>query len=146
MVATRDRHRPLAARERLLERDLHLDMQIGTALRRRLPRPTLGEHLGEQIAEGCRVVDSARREVEALEPTPGLGSVCQRIPSVIPRSASRIDQGLVRLQDLAEACRRRLIARIDIRVKPARKTTVSPLDLGLARALLHAQHYVQVHS
>ncbi len=78
-----------------------------------------------------RVVRSSRREVEALEPAACCAPSARRMTGVIPRSASRIDQRLVRLQDLAESRLRRLVTRIDIRVKPARKTTVSPLDLGL---------------
>jgi hypothetical protein len=57
---------------------------------------------------------------------------------VIAGAAGRIDQRLVGLEDLTESRSGRLITRIDIRVKPTRKTTVSPLDLGLTRALLHA--------
>ena len=111
-----------------------------------MPRAAFGEYLGEQIAEGCGVVDSTRREVEALEPARRLRAVdTDRMPSVVPRSTSRIDQRLVRLEDLPKPGLCRLITRIDVRVKPARKTTLSPLDLGLARALLHAQDNVQIH-
>ena len=54
--------------KRLLERQLHLDVQIRAALLRGRAPATLGEHLGEQIAERRRVVRAARGEVEALEP------------------------------------------------------------------------------
>jgi hypothetical protein len=81
---------------------------------------------------------STCREVEALEPrrTPLL---CRRVMSgVVPRSPRRIDQRFVRFENLPESLFGGLIARIDVRVKPARKTTVRPLDLGLRRPLRHA--------
>jgi hypothetical protein len=146
MVAARERHCPLTTRQRFFKRDLHLDVQIGSALRRRQARPALGEHFGEQIAEGRRVVNSTRREIESLESAPVLRFVrARRVPGVVARPARRIDQRLVRLEDLTEPRRRRLVTRVDVRVKPARKTTVSPLDLGLRRSLLNAEHYVQIH-
>jgi hypothetical protein len=64
---------------------------------------------------------------------------------VIPGSSGWIDQRFVRFQDLTEPRRCRLITRIDIRVIPTREATISPLDLGLGRSLLHAQDDVQIH-
>jgi hypothetical protein len=57
---------------------------------------------------------------------------------VVAGAAGRIDQRLVGLEDLTESRSGCLITRIDVRVKPTRKTTVRPLDLGLTRPLLHA--------
>jgi hypothetical protein len=139
LIAARHRDCPLTTCQRLFKGDVHLDVQIGATLWRRLPGAALGEHFREQIAEGRRVVDASRREVEPFESTPRRGIVCvRRMSRVVAGAAGRIDQRLVGLEDLTESRRGCLITRIDIRVKPTRKTTVSPLDLGLTRALLYA--------
>jgi hypothetical protein len=58
--------------------------------------------------------------------------------SVVSRPPRRIDQRLVRLEDFSEPLFGSVIARIDIRVIPSRKTTVRPLDLGLRRPVRYA--------
>jgi hypothetical protein len=129
----------LSPGERFLERHRHLDMQIGTTLTRRLARAAFGEHFCEQVTEGGRVVNPARRKVKPFEAAPRLSAFnVGWMARVVARAASRIDERLVRLQDLLEPGCRGLITRVDIRVEPSRKTTISPLDLGLARSLLHA--------
>ena len=121
-------------------------MQIRAALLRGRAPAALGEHLGEQVAERRRVVRAAGREVEALEPR---RLTARRdldpMPGVVPRPAARIDQGLVRLQDLPESRLGRLVARIDIRVIPPRETAVRTLDLGVRRSVRHAEDDVQIH-
>jgi hypothetical protein len=126
----------LDAGERFLEGHLHVNVQIGATL---LTGCTLGEHLGEQVAERGRVVGAARREVEALKPrrlSPRRRS--RAMPRVVKRSPGRIDQRLVCLENFSESLLGCLITRIDVGVIAARKTTVRPLDLGLRRTLRHA--------
>ena len=145
VLTPRDRNRTLDAAQRFLERHLHLDVQICAALLRGRA-PTLGEHLGEQIAEGRRMVRTARREVESFEPRRlTLRRRRRAMPGVVARAARRIDQRLVCLENLPESLLGRLITRIDVRVISTRKTTVRPLDLGLRRPLRHAQNDVQIH-
>src|SRR5207344_3187158 len=91
VLTPRDRNRTLDAAERFLERHLHLDVQIRAALLRRRAA-ALSEHLGEQIAEGRRIVRTARREVEAFEPRRLTSRRRRAMPGVIARSARRIDQ------------------------------------------------------
>ena len=87
VFAARHRDRPLNADQGLLERHLHLDVQVRAALLRGRAPPTLGEHLGEQIAERRRVIRAARREVEALEPR-CLTSLCRPRSDVRRRTAT----------------------------------------------------------
>jgi hypothetical protein len=58
-LAACDRERALHAAKRLLEREVRGLVQIGAALGRRTPGAPLAQHLGEQIAEGRRVIHAA---------------------------------------------------------------------------------------
>src|SRR5262245_55511743 len=144
--ASRDRDRPLRAIQRVLERHLHVDVQIRSTLLRRIAIGALGEDLGEQIPERRRVVDAACREVEALEPRALLPSRhLNGMPRVVPRSPGRIDERLVRFEDLPEPLLCSLVARIDVGVESPREAAVRPLDLGLRGSLLYAENDVQIH-
>ena len=104
------------------------------------------EKLAEQIAEGRRIVDAARREVEALEPRRlALVFHFDAMTRVVPRSPCGIDQGFVRVQNLPESLLGGLVTRIDVRVIPPRKTAVRTLDLGVRGSVRHAQYDVQIH-
>src|SRR5262245_26581050 len=146
VLAPRHGNRALDAAERLLERDWHLDMQIGAALLGRRAPAALGQDFRKQIAECRRVIGPTSRKIESLEPR-GLSPrrLCRAVAGVVARTSRWINQRFVRLENLSESLLGRLIARVDVRVKPPRKTTVSPLDLGLRRSLLHAENDIQIH-
>ena len=122
-------------------------MQVRATPGRGRCRAPPGEHLGEQVAEGDRVIRAARRKVETFEPAaPLVVHIRGEGAGVIARSSVPIDQGLVGAEDLPETHLGRAVAGIDVGVEPTRQVPVGPLDLGLGRAAAHAQNDVKVHA
>ena len=124
---------------------MEIDAALGVA-----PRPARlarVQHVGEQVAEGRRVVSvNADREVEALEPERRRAvRLCRRAGRIVAPAAIGIDQRLVRLGNLAELRRRHPIARVDVGMEPACETLVSSLDVGKRRASLQAEDDVEIH-
>jgi hypothetical protein len=121
-------------------------MEVGSALALGPRGRAIRQDFGEQIAERRGVVDADRGKVEPFEPALASRLVAAGgITRVVARTPLRIDQRLVRLNNLSETHLGRAIARIDIRVKATRKTPVGPTDVGLRRPVLQAEHYVQIH-
>jgi len=133
--------------EGFFEPELNCHVKIDPALGRlRLPGVPLVEDLGHQIAERRAVVRASGREVEPFEARrPPVGWPLRYNPEVVAVTSLRVDEGLVSLENLAEAHVCRLIARIDVRMVPAREATIGPLDLGVRRPVPHAQNHIQVH-
>src|SRR5262245_66090824 len=132
-----DGDRSLRAAKRLFERHRHLGVETRPTLRRIASRAAFGQHFGEQIAEGRRVVDTPCGEIEPLETGRSNRVRLARIARVVPGSAGRIDQRLIRLEDLTESRLGGAITRIDVRMIPSRESSIRPLDLGLRRAVRH---------
>ena len=141
------RDRSIHTGEGLLERELEFLVQVGAAFVRHTLSSALAQHLREEITERRRVVGAAGGKIETFKPAlrPCVARL-DPLTRVVARSTLRIDQRLVRVQDLPESRLRDAITRIDVRVKPARKTTVGALDVGLRRAMRQSQNDVQVHS
>jgi hypothetical protein len=149
VLLPRDRDRALAAGHRLVEFNGERLMQIDAALRRAVaaPRLALVEDLGEQIAEGRRVVAlHADREVEPLEAERRRALRVRRRPGgVVPAAAVGVAQRFVRLRDLTELRGGHPIAGVDVRVKLSGEALVGPLDVGKRRAPFHSQDDVEIH-
>src|SRR5678815_904369 len=139
--------RSIHTAEGLLERELKFLVQVGAAFVRHTLASALAQPFREEITERRRVVGAAGGKIEPFKPAlrPCLAWL-EPLTRVVARSTLRIDQRLVGVQDLPEPRLRDAIARIDVRVKPARKTTVGALDVGLRRAMRQSQDDVQIHS
>src|SRR5688500_19922777 len=93
------------------------------------------------------MIDSARRKIEPLEPaSPAPIGRLDAVPRVVTCPPRRIHQRFVGFQNLPEPRFRGPVARIDVRVKSARKSTIRPLDVGLRRAMRQAKDYVEIHT
>ena len=113
------------------------------------PRGALRQHLLEQVAERRRPLGvHAAREIEAGEAERlgvVVGVAAGQLAGVVAAPAIRIDQRLVGVEHLAKARRRLAVARIDVRMKPARESPIRPLDVAAAGAAVHAEDDVEIH-
>ena len=123
----RQRERPLRPFERLVERHVRVLMEIGSALGRRTAAATLAQYFREQVAERRRMVAPRAEKSNPSKPLFGRSSRASTWPGVVARSALRVHQRFVRVEDLPEPRLRHAVSRIDIRVKPAREAAIGPL-------------------
>ena len=149
MLLTRDRDRPLAAPDGLVEADRDGLVQVSAALG--IPvlaaRPTLVQHVGEQVAEGGRLVAAdAGREIKSFEPERrAAGSLRGRPRHVVPPAVFGVAERFVRFRDLPKLGRRHAVPGIDVGVILAREPLVGALDVARPRIPLQAQDDVEIH-
>ena len=152
MLLTRDGQLALAAAHRLFEGERHrLDERSaprsGAALGP--PRVALVQDVGEQIAEGRRGLAPLALTEKSKPSNPNVDSsptVRRAEPTdVVAAAPIGIAERLVRLGDLTELGRRHPVARVDVRVIPAREPLVRALDVAKRRVAIEAEDDVEVH-
>jgi len=143
-LSPRDGHCPVRAVERLVKRQRQRLMQIDATLGRGPAVAASGEDFSEQVAEGGRVITRETRKIESFEAARRVVTALRRA-GVVPGTPLRIDQRLVRLEDLPEASLGRPVAWIDIRVIPPSEPPVRALDFRFARTVLETEDDVEVH-
>src|SRR5213078_733440 len=152
-----DLHRYGGPVHRILERDPHLGLEVGAALRLRPPSAATAapapEQPPEQVAQVAEVLD-----VEALDPhalPAGTGETAAREPTAEARPGHLPDlvvalallvvaEHVVRRRDLLEPLLRVLVPAVAVRVELLRELAVGLLDLRGGRVLRHAEDLVVV--
>src|SRR5262249_3820182 len=137
--------RDLRARDRLVEADRHLRLQIAAAFGAwtlALPATAAPEQVGEDVAHrGGVEVEVA----EAAEAAAGAGAGRERAAAaVVLLALLGIAEHVVRLGDLLEAGLRLLIVRIAVRVVLARELAVGLLDFLGSGLLVNPERLVVV--
>ncbi len=141
-----DGNRRLDAAQRVLEREVELDLHVlaaPAALRLRPHAATpAAEDPAQQVAEIAEVAEVERERAAR----PELGTAARGAPGVVLLPLLRVGEDVVGGLDLLEHLLRLFVARVLVRVVLPRELAVGLLDLLLRSALLEAEHLVEVLS
>ncbi len=142
--------RLLAAAHRLLEAERDRLVQIGAALRRAVVpaahRAAWSTSANRSPKVGADAPLTLTEKSNPSNPNVAGSSAASRVPGrVVAAAPIRIAERLVRFGDLAELRRRHAIARIDVRVEPARQPLVRALDVVKRRRRARARGDVEIH-
>src|SRR6266516_798699 len=145
-----DRNLHLSALERVLERDVHLDFEVGSALAALLGAPpascaAASEEAAEDVAEITEVAQvevAGEVVVAALEARPA--APVRRPERVVLLALLRVGENVVGGLDLLEALLRRRVPGVLVRVVLASELPIRLLDLVLRGGLGNTEACVEV--
>ena len=146
-----DRHRHLRALHRLLERDVHLGLEVAAALGRVAPARTAAraaaaaEQVGEDVGEAAEPAGAGRPAGAASAPERARVEAAEDAAAgVVALALVGVGQDRVRLLHLLEALLRRLVAGVAVRVVLAGELAVGLLDLLVGGLPVDAERLVWV--